>query len=93
MRRDPALILVGCQAALGSLYLASWLVGQTHLYAFAVMAGTVLGIGMVVAAVILSIVRALGKRWLAGLLMSMAAVIGVIVHVLAWQAFMLIRWG
>ena len=93
MRRDPALILVGCQAALGALYLASWLVGPPYVYAFVVMAGNVLGIGMVVAAVILSIARSLGKRWLAGLLMSMAAVIGVIVHVLAWQAFMSIRWS
>lgn len=92
MRRDPALILAGCQAALGALYLASWLV-EPYVFAFVVMAGTVLGIGMVVATVILSIVRALAKRWLAGLLMSVAAVIGVIIHVLAWQALMSIRWG
>ena len=92
MRRDPALILAGCQLALGALYLASWLV-EPHVFAFVVMAGTVLGIGMVVAAVILSIMRALAKRWLASLLMSMAAVIGVVVHAPAWQALMSIRWG
>lgn len=92
MKRDPALILAGCQAALGGFYLASWPV-EPYVFAFVVMAGTVLGIGMVVAAVILSIVRSLAKRWLAGLLMSMAAVIGVVVHALAWQALMSIRWG
>lgn len=92
MRRDPALILASGQAALGVLYLASWPV-EPHVFAFVVMAGTVLGIGMVLAAVIMSIVHALAKRWLAGLLMSVAAVIGVIIHALAWQALMSIRWG